>query len=113
MEVPAYRAADHDDDAATDADDEVEVEPETVYVKDEPEEVAIPRGQQTDDFLSAASPAALGGLDTEADLADAYSDSGYERSPSPLSNMSSSPLCSESSWDDVFANELFPQLFSV
>uniref|UniRef100_A0A8C4YUH3 X-box-binding protein 1 n=1 Tax=Gadus morhua TaxID=8049 RepID=A0A8C4YUH3_GADMO len=100
----------YEDDAATDADDEVELETETVYVKDEPQEEAIPRGRPTDDFLSAA---ALGGLDKEAYLADAYSDSGYERSPSPISDMSSSPLCSESSWEDVFANELFPQLFSV
>lgn len=104
------------DDAATDADDEVEVE--TVYVKAEPDEVVIPPGPGADHFLSA-SPA-LGGLDSEAYLAD-YSDSGYERSPSPLSDMSPSPLsdmsspplCSQSSWDDVFANELFPQLFSV
>uniref|UniRef100_A0A8C5A0R9 X-box-binding protein 1 n=1 Tax=Gadus morhua TaxID=8049 RepID=A0A8C5A0R9_GADMO len=110
MEAPVYRASSYEDDAATDADDEVELETETVYVKDEPQEEAIPRGRPTDDFLSAA---ALGGLDKEAYLADAYSDSGYERSPSPISDMSSSPLCSESSWEDVFANELFPQLFSV
>ncbi|CAL8334089.1 unnamed protein product [Arctogadus glacialis] len=110
MEAPLYRASSYEDDAATDADDEVELETETVYVKDEPQEEAIPRGRPTDDFLSAA---ALGGLDKEAYLADAYSDSGYERSPSPISDMSSSPLCSESSWEDVFANELFPQLFSV
>ncbi|KAJ3604229.1 hypothetical protein NHX12_028970 [Muraenolepis orangiensis] len=109
IEAPAYRTADYDDEAATDAD--AEMEPETVYVKDEPEEVVIP--QQADDFLTATSSPALGGLDKEAYLADAYSDSGYERSPSPLSDISSSPLCSESSWDDVFANELFPQLFSV
>ncbi|XP_056448998.1 X-box-binding protein 1 [Gadus chalcogrammus] len=110
IEAPVYRASSYEDDAATDADDEVELETETVYVKDEPQEEAIPRGRPTDDFLSAA---ALGGLDKEAYLADAYSDSGYERSPSPISDMSSSPLCSESSWEDVFANELFPQLFSV
>ncbi|CAL8253626.1 unnamed protein product [Boreogadus saida] len=110
MEAPVYRASSYEDDAATDADDEVELETETVYVKVEPQEEAIPRGRPTDDFLSAA---ALGGLDKEAYLADAYSDSGYERSPSPISDMSSSPLCSESSWEDVFANELFPQLFSV
>ncbi|XP_078141217.1 LOW QUALITY PROTEIN: X-box-binding protein 1 [Centroberyx gerrardi] len=92
---------------------EVEVEAETVCVKDEPEEVVIPgHDSRVDDFLSAASSPALSGLDKEAYLADAYSDSGYERSPSPFSDMSS-PLCSESSWDDVFANELFPQLISV
>ncbi len=38
---------------------------------------------------------------------DVYSDSGCERSPSPFSNISS-PLCSEGSWDDMFATELFP-----
>ncbi|XP_029916639.1 LOW QUALITY PROTEIN: X-box-binding protein 1 [Myripristis murdjan] len=94
---------------------EVVVEAETVCVKDEPEEVVIPgcdSHSRVDDFFSAASSPAFSGLDKEAYLADAYSDSGYERSPSPFSNMSS-PLCSESSWDDVFANELFPQLISV
>lgn len=96
-------------------EEEVVVVAETVCVKDEPQEVVI--GGRTgpsraDDFLPAASPPSFGGLDKEASLVDAYSDSGYERSPSPFSNMSS-PLCSESSWDDMFANELFPQLISV
>lgn len=94
---------------------EVVVVAETVCVKDEPQEVVIGgrTGQsRVDDFFPAASPPAFGGLDKEASLVDAYSDSGYERSPSPFSNMSS-PLCSESSWDDMFANELFPQLISV
>ncbi|XP_010874336.4 LOW QUALITY PROTEIN: X-box-binding protein 1 [Esox lucius] len=96
---------------------EVEVESD-VCVKDEPEEaVIIPESRGVlDDFLSPASPTsdlALGRLEkTGAYLTDAYSDSGYERSPSPFSDMSS-PLCSEGSWDDVFANELFPQLISV
>lgn len=87
----------------------------TVCVKDEPQEVVIAgrNGQsQVDDLFSRDSSPALSGLDKEASLVDAYSDSGYERSPSPFSNMSS-PLCAESSWDDVFANELFPQLISV
>ncbi|TWW60196.1 X-box-binding protein 1 [Takifugu flavidus] len=93
---------------------EVVVVAETVCVKDEPQEVVIGRtGQsQVDDFFPAASSPAFSGLDKEASLVDTYSDSGYERSPSPFSNMSS-PLCSESSWDDMFANELFPQLISV
>lgn len=96
----------------------VEVDEETVCIKDEPEEVVIPDCEEEegegcpDDFISAASPLDLAGLDKEACLADAYSDSGYERSPSPFSDMSS-PLCSESSWEDMFANELFPQLISV
>ncbi|XP_042176703.1 LOW QUALITY PROTEIN: X-box-binding protein 1 [Oncorhynchus tshawytscha] len=89
-----------------------------VCVKDEPEEVVIiPKNHGVlDDFLSVASltsDLAMGSLEkTDAYLMDAYSDSGYERSPSPISDMSS-PLCSEGSWDDVFANELFPQLISV
>ncbi|XP_023272927.1 LOW QUALITY PROTEIN: X-box-binding protein 1 [Seriola lalandi dorsalis] len=94
---------------------EVVVEEETVCIKDEPEEVVIPScdsHSQVDDFFSAASSPALSGLDKEACLADTYSDSGYEGSPSPFSDMSS-PLCSETSWDDMFANELFPQLISV
>merc|ERR1719376_885316 len=99
----------------------VEVDEETVCIKDEPEEVVIPDCEEeeeeeveghADDFISVASPLDLSGLDKEPCLADAYSDSGYERSPSPFSDMSS-PLCSESSWEDMFANELFPQLISV
>ncbi|XP_022062830.2 LOW QUALITY PROTEIN: X-box-binding protein 1 [Acanthochromis polyacanthus] len=94
---------------------EVVVEEETVCIKDEPEEVVIPTcdgHSQVDDFFSGGSSAALSSLEKEACLADTYSDSGYEGSPSPFSDMSS-PLCSESAWDDVFANELFPQLISV
>lgn len=94
---------------------EVVVEEETVCIKDEPEEVVIASSNnrsQGDDFFSGAPSPALSGLDKEAYLVDTYSDSGYERSPSPFSNMSS-PLCAESSWDDMFANELFPQLISV
>ncbi|XP_013889381.1 LOW QUALITY PROTEIN: X-box-binding protein 1 [Austrofundulus limnaeus] len=86
---------------------EVIVGEETVCVKDEPEEVVIPtcdEQSQADDLLSGASP--FNQLDKEAFLVD--SDSGYEGSPSPFSDM-----CSESSWEDMFANELFPQLISV
>ncbi|XP_029366468.1 LOW QUALITY PROTEIN: X-box-binding protein 1 [Echeneis naucrates] len=94
---------------------EVVVEEETVCIKDEPEEVVIPScdaHSQVADFFSTAPSPALSGLDKEASLADTYSDSGYEGSPSPFSDMSS-PLCPETSWDDMFANELFPQLISV
>lgn len=45
-------------------------------------------------------------------LLDAYSDCGYEGSPSPFSDMSS-PLGVNHSWEDTFASELFPQLISV
>ncbi|XP_046870574.1 LOW QUALITY PROTEIN: X-box-binding protein 1 [Hypomesus transpacificus] len=81
-------------------------------VKEETEEVDIPESQPDGSGLFSASPALCGGFDEAPCLADAYSDSGYERSPSPFSDMSS-PLCPEGSWDDVFANELFPQLISV
>nr|XP_057925782.1 LOW QUALITY PROTEIN: X-box-binding protein 1 [Doryrhamphus excisus] len=108
----AGEESDHEDGMASFPVAEVVVEEdERVCVKDEPEEVVIP-GRMDDDFLCAASSPALGGLDKEACLADTYSDSGYEGSPSPFSDMSS-PLCSESPWDDMFANELFPQLISV
>lgn len=97
-------------------DEEVEVEVETVSIKDEPEEMVIPVTESdsigVDEFLSEPSPS-FGGYDKTAYLmSDTYSDSGYERSPSPFSDMSS-PLCSDSSWEDMFANELFPQLISV
>ncbi|KAJ8286011.1 hypothetical protein GJAV_G00033510 [Gymnothorax javanicus] len=89
----------------------VVVAAETVSVKDEPEEVESTQEMRVDDFLSSSPP--LAGLDkASAYLMDTYSDSGYERSPSPFSNMSS-PLCQDGVWDDDFANELFPQLISV
>lgn len=108
--------ADEQDTIVFSSKDEVEVEVETVSVKDEPEEVVIPMMDNdsigVDDFLSEAS-SSFGGYDKAACLiSDTYSDSGYERSPSPFSDMSS-PLCSDSSWEDMFANELFPQLISV
>ncbi|XP_033828215.1 LOW QUALITY PROTEIN: X-box-binding protein 1 [Periophthalmus magnuspinnatus] len=85
---------------------------EEVCVKDEPEEVVIPSScAPVDDFLSTASSPALSHPDKEASLADTYSDSGYEGSPSPFSDMSST--LGETTWDDMFANELFPQLISV
>ncbi|XP_068422885.1 LOW QUALITY PROTEIN: X-box-binding protein 1 [Clinocottus analis] len=95
-----------------DEDVVVVVEEETVCVKDEPEEVVIhscDAHSPLDDFFCGGSAPALSSLDKEPCLADTYSDSGYEGSPSPFSDMSS-PLCSESTWDDMFANELFPQL---
>ncbi|XP_026715795.1 LOW QUALITY PROTEIN: X-box-binding protein 1, partial [Athene cunicularia] len=45
-------------------------------------------------------------------LLDACSDSGYEGSLSPFSDLSS-PLDTGHAWEDNFANELFPQLISV
>lgn len=98
-----------------------EIEVETVVcVKDEPEEVEVITGNQSGFTSSCSSSASsscsssspsLSGLDQDASLADAYSDSGYERSPSPFSQMPS-PLDPETSWDS-FASELFPQLITV
>ncbi|XP_068615346.1 LOW QUALITY PROTEIN: uncharacterized protein [Brachionichthys hirsutus] len=95
----------------------VVVEEETVCIKDEPEEVVIPschRDGEVDGLFPGAPSPTLGriGPDKEARVTETYSDSGYEGSPSPFSDMSS-PLCSENAWDDIFANELFPQLISV
>ncbi|XP_032561926.1 LOW QUALITY PROTEIN: X-box-binding protein 1 [Chiroxiphia lanceolata] len=51
-------------------------------------------------------------LETSNYLLDACSDSGYEGSLSPFSDMSS-PLGTDHVWEDSFASELFPQLISV
>ncbi|XP_044846316.1 LOW QUALITY PROTEIN: X-box-binding protein 1 [Mauremys mutica] len=51
-------------------------------------------------------------LETSCCPLDACSDSGYEGSPSPFSDLPS-PLSTDHSWADTFANELFPQLISV
>ncbi|XP_040467437.1 LOW QUALITY PROTEIN: X-box-binding protein 1 [Falco naumanni] len=51
-------------------------------------------------------------LAASSSLLDACSDSGYEGSLSPFSDMSS-PLDTDHAWEDSFANELFPQLISV
>lgn len=89
-----------------------EVEVETVVcIKDEPEEVEVITGHQADFTSSSSPPSSLSGLDQDASLADTYSDSGYERSPSPFSQLPS-PLDTETSWDS-FASELFPQLITV
>ncbi|XP_041079500.1 uncharacterized protein LOC121297317 [Polyodon spathula] len=94
-------------------EEEVMEEVLSVCVKEEPSDVALIPGMRVDDFLSSAPPPApQSDHDKSGYMLDAYSDSGYERSPSPFSNMSS-PLCSDGSWEDAFANELFPQLISV
>ncbi|KAJ7416122.1 X-box-binding protein 1 [Willisornis vidua] len=51
-------------------------------------------------------------LEVSSYLLDACSDSGYEGSLSPFSDMSS-PLGTDHVWEDSFASELFPQLISV
>lgn len=45
-------------------------------------------------------------------LLEAASDSGYEGSPSPFSDLAS-PLEPDYGWEEAFAKELFPQLISV
>ncbi|KAM9100272.1 LOW QUALITY PROTEIN: X-box-binding protein 1 [Sarcophilus harrisii] len=82
-------------------------EPLTVSVKEEfLEDDFIPElGMEN---LLSSSPC----LKPSPCLLDACSDSGYEGSPSPFSEMSS-PLGTGHSWEDTFANELFPQLISV
>ncbi|KAM7326086.1 hypothetical protein ACRRTK_014564 [Alexandromys fortis] len=78
-----------------------------VSVKKEPlEEDFIPELGISDLLSSSHS------LKPSSCLLDAYSDCGYEGSPSPFSDMSS-PLGTDHSWEDTFANELFPQLISV
>ncbi|XP_012927435.1 LOW QUALITY PROTEIN: X-box-binding protein 1 [Heterocephalus glaber] len=78
-----------------------------VSVKEEPAE---------DDFIPELGISNLlsssHSLKPSSCLLDAYSDCGYEGSPSPFSDMSS-PLSINHSWEDTFANELFPQLISV
>nr|XP_061803850.1 uncharacterized protein LOC133595220 [Nerophis lumbriciformis] len=102
---------DDDDDGTTAsypvADDSAE---DDASVKDEPEELVI--SGQMDEFLCAAAVAisAAASSRREACPADTYSDSGYEGSPSPFSDVPS-PLCSASPWDNM-TSELFPQLIS-
>ncbi|XP_062942281.1 LOW QUALITY PROTEIN: X-box-binding protein 1 [Cynocephalus volans] len=77
-----------------------------VSVKEEPIDDFIPE-LGVSDLLSSSHC-----LKPSSCLLDAYSDCGYEGSPSPFSDMSS-PLGVNHSWEDTFANELFPQLISV
>lgn len=78
--------------------------------KNGPEEASIARFNelsQADDGLFSGTPTIV---EKEAGLPDAYSDSEWSRSPF---SRASSPLRAWSSWDDVFADELFTQLISV
>ncbi|XP_012869911.1 PREDICTED: LOW QUALITY PROTEIN: X-box-binding protein 1 [Dipodomys ordii] len=78
-----------------------------VSVKEEPIEDDFIPELGISDLLSSGHC-----LKPSSSLLDAYSDCGYEGSPSPFSDMSS-PLGANHSWEDSFANELFPQLISV
>nr|XP_033811392.1 X-box-binding protein 1 isoform X2 [Geotrypetes seraphini] len=77
------------------------------HLKEEPVEVVFIPELGLSSLLSSGPQ-----LETASSLLDTYSDSGYEGSPSPFSDLSS-PLDSDRSWEDTFANELFPQLISV
>ncbi|XP_068268610.1 LOW QUALITY PROTEIN: X-box-binding protein 1 [Nyctibius grandis] len=77
-----------------------------VSVKEEPVDSSMPELGISHLLSSHRSLAA------SSYLLDACSDSGYEGSLSPFSDMSS-PLDTDHAWEDSFANELFPQLISV
>ncbi|XP_053557644.1 LOW QUALITY PROTEIN: X-box-binding protein 1 [Bombina bombina] len=76
-------------------------------VKQEPQEDVIPDvGMQS--LLSSSE----NHLEKPAGILDTGSDSGYEGSASPFSDLSS-PLNSDHIWEDSFTSELFPQLLNV
>ncbi|XP_050762870.1 LOW QUALITY PROTEIN: X-box-binding protein 1 [Gymnogyps californianus] len=77
-----------------------------VSVKEEPVDSFMPELGISDLLSSHRSLAA------SSYLLDACSDSGYEGSLSPFSDMSS-PIDTDHAWEDSFASELFPQLISV
>ncbi|KAJ8380176.1 hypothetical protein SKAU_G00009540 [Synaphobranchus kaupii] len=110
--IPDVKMEEEEEEVVVVVEEEQEEEMTTVPVKDEPDEVEAIQEMRVEDFLSSASPPLPCPDKASPYLMDTYSDSGYERSPSPFSNMSS-PLCPDGAWDDVFANELFPQLISV
>ncbi|XP_065425024.1 X-box-binding protein 1 isoform X3 [Chrysemys picta bellii] len=84
--------------------------------KDLPESPVSVKDEPIDNFLPELGISNLlssdHSLETSCCLLDACSDSGYEGSPSPFSDLPS-PLSTVHSWEDTFANELFPQLISV
>ncbi|XP_053443283.1 LOW QUALITY PROTEIN: X-box-binding protein 1 [Nycticebus coucang] len=95
----------------------IEEAPPTPSENDHPEFiVSVKEEPVEDDFIPELGISNLLSsshcLRTSSCLLDAYSDCGYEGSPSPFSDMSS-PLGVNHSWEDTFANELFPQLISV
>ncbi|XP_007946146.1 LOW QUALITY PROTEIN: X-box-binding protein 1 [Orycteropus afer afer] len=84
--------------------------------EDHPELTISVKEELVDDFIPELGISNLLSsshcLKPPSGLLDAYRDCGYEGSPSPFSDMSS-PLGVDHSWEDTFANELFPQLISV
>ncbi|XP_028680164.1 LOW QUALITY PROTEIN: X-box-binding protein 1 [Erpetoichthys calabaricus] len=99
--------------AVKDTEEEEKEESESVCVKEEPLDEEEVQTLRVDDFLTLATQVSCNAAESYFSfLMDSASDSGIERSPSPFSDTSPS-LCSDHSWDDSFANELFPQLISV
>ncbi|XP_039717932.1 LOW QUALITY PROTEIN: X-box-binding protein 1 [Pteropus medius] len=95
----------------------IEEAPFSPSEKDHPEfTVSVKEELVEDDFIPELGiPDLLSSshcLKPSSCLLDAYSDCRYEGSPSPFSDMSSL-LGVDHSWEDTFANELFPQLISV
>ncbi|XP_070619538.1 LOW QUALITY PROTEIN: X-box-binding protein 1 [Erythrolamprus reginae] len=79
--------------------------PAPISVKEEPAEALLPDLGFSHLLLSSERR-------PPPSLLDAASDSGYEGSPSPFSDLSS-PVDTDCSWEEAFAKELFPQLISV
>lgn len=94
----------------------IEEAPSSPSEKDHPEFAVSVKEELVDDFIPELGiPDLLSAshcLKPSSCLLDAYSDCTYEGSPSPFSDMSSL-LGVDHSWEDTFANELFPQLISV
>ncbi|XP_048860624.1 X-box-binding protein 1-like [Brienomyrus brachyistius] len=103
QEATAEQSEESDPEVKMGGERDLEAEPsvEMLSVKEEPEEKDLISPLSQGDLLSP------GGPEEGCYLSELYSDSEYERSPSPFGSMSS-PL-----WDDIFASELFPQLISV
>lgn len=79
-----------------------------ISVKQETQEVDVPPVIDTQSFLISAENV----VEKPVSLLETGSDSGYEGSSSPFSDMSS-PLNSDQAWEDTFTTELFPQLLNV
>lgn len=94
----------------------IEEAPFSPSEKDHPEFTVSVKEELVDDFIPELGTSDLLAsshcLKPSSCLLDAYSDCEYEGSPSPFSDMSSL-LGVDHSWEDTFANELFPQLISV
>ncbi|XP_008568050.1 PREDICTED: LOW QUALITY PROTEIN: X-box-binding protein 1 [Galeopterus variegatus] len=109
LEIPS------ETDSQADVVVKIEEAPVSPSENDHPEFIVSVKEEPIDDFIPELGVSDLLSshcLKPSSCLLDAYSDCGYEGSPSPFSDMSS-PLGVNHSWEDTFANELFPQLISV